>query len=74
LCEAARLQAYASRLAHFRYTEVLSNPSPAWSGKRGYLTEHFDLAELRDRSADMYVCGPPANGRIHPAMAGGSGT
>ncbi|MDN5401966.1 MAG: anthranilate 1,2-dioxygenase electron transfer component AntC, partial [Pseudomonas sp.] len=30
-----------------------------WTGKRGYLTEHFDLAELRDRSADMYVCGPP---------------
>jgi len=59
LCEAARIQVYASRLAHFRCTEVLSNPSPAWSGKRGYLTEHFDLAELRDRSADMYVCGPP---------------
>jgi anthranilate 1,2-dioxygenase reductase subunit len=58
LCEAERIDQYASTL-DFRYTEVLSNPSPAWPGKRGYLTEHFDLAELRDRSADMYVCGPP---------------
>ncbi len=58
LCEAERIDQYASTL-DFRYTEVLSNPSLAWPGKRGYLTEHFDLAELRDRSADMYVCGPP---------------
>lgn len=59
LCEAARIEGYASTLADFRYTEVLSDPPPAWSGKRGYLTEHFDLAEWRDSSADMYVCGPP---------------
>ena len=59
LCEAARIQAYAAKIPDFRYTEVLSAPSEDWPGKRGYLTEHFDLAELRDRSADMYVCGPP---------------
>ena len=59
LCEAQRIKTYASKIANFRYTEVLSNPSPEWPGKRGYLTEHFDLAELRDQSADMYVCGPP---------------
>ena len=59
LCAAQRIQAYAESIPGFRYTEVLSDPSPQWSGKRGYLTEHFDLAELRDRSADMYVCGPP---------------
>ncbi|CRM25257.1 MULTISPECIES: anthranilate 1,2-dioxygenase electron transfer component AntC [Pseudomonas] len=59
LCEAARIQAYASSIADFRYTEVLSAPSEDWPGKRGYLTEHFDLAEWRDRSADMYLCGPP---------------
>ncbi|MGL5998433.1 MAG: anthranilate 1,2-dioxygenase electron transfer component AntC [Pseudomonas proteolytica] len=59
LCEAQRIQAYAEAIPGFRYTEVLSDPSPQWLGKRGYLTEHFDLAELRDRSADMYVCGPP---------------
>ncbi len=59
LCEAARIQDYARKIPGFRYTEVLSDASSEWPGKRGYLTEHFDLAELRDRSADMYVCGPP---------------
>ena len=59
LCAAQRIQAYAESIPGFRYTEVLSDPSPQWTGKRGYLTEHFDVAELRDRSADMYVCGPP---------------
>jgi anthranilate 1,2-dioxygenase reductase subunit len=59
LCEATRITAYAEKIPGFRYTEVLSDPPPDWPGKRGYLTEHFDLAELRDQSADMYVCGPP---------------
>ncbi|QDH67588.1 MULTISPECIES: anthranilate 1,2-dioxygenase electron transfer component AntC [Pseudomonas] len=59
LCEAQRIHQYASTIRGFRYTEVLSAPSPEWPGKRGYLTEHFDLAELRDGLADMYVCGPP---------------
>ena len=59
LCEAARIQAYAAKIPGFRYTEVLSAPAQDWPGKRGYLTAHFDLAELRDRSADMYLCGPP---------------
>ncbi|WP_339531130.1 anthranilate 1,2-dioxygenase electron transfer component AntC [Pseudomonas mucidolens] len=59
LCEAERIKAYAEKLQDFRYTEVLSHPASQWTGKRGYLTEHFDMAELRDRTADMYVCGPP---------------
>lgn len=59
LCEAARIKAYADKIPGFRYTEVLSDAPPGWTGKRGYLTEHFDLAQLRDQSADMYVCGPP---------------
>ncbi|MBV4452631.1 MULTISPECIES: anthranilate 1,2-dioxygenase electron transfer component AntC [Pseudomonas] len=59
LCETARIQGYATKIAGFRYTEVLSAPSEGWPGKRGYLTEHFDLAPLRDGPADMYVCGPP---------------
>ncbi len=59
LCEATRIKAYAEKIPGFRYTEVLSDPPPDWPGKRGYLTENFDLAELRDQSADMYVCGPP---------------
>lgn len=59
VCEAERIRAYAQKIPGFRYTQVLSDPSPDWNGKRGYLTEHFELAELRDHSADMYVCGPP---------------
>ncbi|SEN57372.1 anthranilate 1,2-dioxygenase reductase subunit [Pseudomonas sp. ok272] len=59
LCEAERIKAYAETLPGFRYTEVLSDPSPQWTGKRGYLTDHFEVAELRDTTADMYVCGPP---------------
>ena len=59
LCEQARIAAYAERIPGFRYTEVVSEPSPQWTGKRGYIAEHFDAAKLRDVEADMYVCGPP---------------
>jgi anthranilate 1,2-dioxygenase reductase subunit len=59
LCEQARIQAYEQRLPGFRYTEVVSDPSPHWTGKRGYIAEHFDVAELSDAQVDMYVCGPP---------------
>jgi anthranilate 1,2-dioxygenase reductase subunit len=59
LCEQVRIRAYAQRIPGFRYTEVISNPSPQWTGKRGYIAEHFDAEELRDGQADMYVCGPP---------------
>ncbi|MFW0758282.1 anthranilate 1,2-dioxygenase electron transfer component AntC [Pseudomonas sp. H11T01] len=59
LCESARIKAYAEHIPGFRYTEVVSDPSPAWEGKRGYITEHFDTRELRDAAVDMYVCGPP---------------
>ncbi|RAI71136.1 anthranilate 1,2-dioxygenase electron transfer component AntC [Pseudomonas fluorescens] len=59
LCEQARIAGYAERIPGFRYTEVVSDPSPLWTGKRGYIAEHFDAAALRDVEADMYVCGPP---------------
>ncbi len=59
LCETSRIQAYAGQIPGFRYTPVLSEPGADWKGKRGYLTEHFDVSELRDGSTDMYVCGPP---------------
>jgi anthranilate 1,2-dioxygenase reductase subunit len=59
LCERARIEAYAERIPGFRYTEVVSEPSPQWTGKRGYIAEHFDSSELRDAPVDMYVCGPP---------------
>ena len=59
LCETQRIAAYAERIPGFRFTPVISDPSPDWHGKRGYITEHFDLAEFRDQALDMYLCGPP---------------
>lgn len=59
LCETARIHAYAKRIPGFRYTPVISAESPGWEGKRGYITDHFDSAELRDSPCDVYVCGPP---------------
>ncbi|WP_409284507.1 anthranilate 1,2-dioxygenase electron transfer component AntC [Pseudomonas protegens] len=59
LCELERIQALGQRLPGFRFTPVISDPDPDWSGKRGYITEHFDSSELRDIDTDLYVCGPP---------------
>lgn len=59
LCELERIQALGQRLPGFRFTPVISDPDPDWSGKRGYITEHFDNSELRDIDTDLYVCGPP---------------
>ncbi|MEB0044127.1 MULTISPECIES: anthranilate 1,2-dioxygenase electron transfer component AntC [unclassified Pseudomonas] len=59
LCERARIEAYAERIPGLCYTEVVSNPTAQWTGKRGYIAEHFDTAALRDAPVDMYVCGPP---------------
>jgi anthranilate 1,2-dioxygenase reductase subunit len=59
LCEQARIAAYAERIPGFGYTAVISDASPQWTGKRGYIAEHFDAAALREVEADMYVCGPP---------------
>lgn len=59
LCETARIGAYAERIPGFRFTPVISDPDPQWTGKRGYIAEHFDASELRDTASDIYVCGPP---------------
>jgi len=59
LCETARIAAYAEKIPGFRFTPVVSDPSPDWTGKRGYIAEHFDAAQLRDNPFDIYLCGPP---------------
>lgn len=59
LCELARIQALGERLPAFRFTPVISDADPQWSGKRGYITEHLDSSKLRDHDSDLYVCGPP---------------
>ncbi|MCY1397595.1 Anthranilate 1,2-dioxygenase electron transfer component [compost metagenome] len=59
LCEVSRIEAYAQRIPGFRFTPVISEPDEQWPGKRGYIAEHLELAELRDQPFDMYLCGPP---------------
>ena len=49
--------------ANFRYQPVLSEPSPQWQGKRGYVHEAV-IADLEAKGEDfsgydVYVCGPP---------------
>lgn len=53
--------AWAERYAHFRYTPVLSAPSPedAWSGRTGMVHDAV-AADYPDASGlDLYAAGPP---------------
>jgi CDP-4-dehydro-6-deoxyglucose reductase len=54
------LKELAARAPNFRYEAVLSEPSPGWQGRRGWVHE----AALRDleriEAADVYASGPPA--------------
>ncbi|MEA3134149.1 MAG: CDP-4-dehydro-6-deoxyglucose reductase [Gammaproteobacteria bacterium] len=54
------LKDLAGRASNFRYEAVLSEPSPNWQGRRGWVHE----AALRDLeridAADIYASGPPA--------------
>lgn len=59
LCETTRIAAYAERIPGFRFIPVISDPAPDWSGKCGYITEHFNPADFRRQDMDMYLCGPP---------------
>ncbi|MFC3608607.1 anthranilate 1,2-dioxygenase electron transfer component AntC [Stutzerimonas tarimensis] len=59
LCALERIAGYGERLADFRFVPVVSGPDEHWDGRRGYVTEHFDLAALSETPFDLYVCGPP---------------
>ena len=54
------LEDLAGRAPNFRYEAVLSEPTPNWQGRRGWVHE----AALRDferiETADLYASGPPA--------------
>ena len=44
---------------HFRYTPVLSEPDPDWTGRAGYVHQTV-LADHPDMSPfDVYLAGPP---------------
>jgi anthranilate 1,2-dioxygenase reductase subunit len=59
LCELARIGAYGPRIPGFRFTPVVSDVTHQWPGKTGYVSEHLDVAELREQQPDLYLCGPP---------------
>lgn len=58
-CEQARIESYSHRIPGFTFVPVISEPTPEWAGKRGFVAEHLDTAGLRDQPFDMYLCGPP---------------
>lgn len=59
LCELERIAGYAQRLEQFRFIPVVSGDDDAWEGKRGYVADHLDAAEISEVTSDIYVCGPP---------------
>lgn len=55
-----QIATWAGRLYEFNFVPVLSRPSAAWQGRRGYvqdavLEDHADLSEYA-----IYLCGAPA--------------
>jgi CDP-4-dehydro-6-deoxyglucose reductase, E3 len=56
----AQLAALAQRSAGFRHVAVLSEPSPQWSGRSGFVHRAV-LADFPDLAGyDIYASGPPA--------------
>ena len=56
----ARLENLSRRAAHTRYLPVLSEPSPAWQGRSGWV-HAAALEDIDDlQSHEIYAAGPPA--------------
>lgn len=54
-------EAWAAREPGFGWTPVLSEPDPAWSGRRGWVHEALLADHARDLADhDVYMAGPPA--------------
>lgn len=53
------IQSWSSRLYEFRFIPVLSRPSDAWTGRRGYVQDAIleDFEDLSEHS--IYLCGAP---------------
>ena len=56
----AELQELARRAPAFRYEAVLSEPSAAWAGRRGWVHEAVLQDFERFTATDIYASGPPA--------------
>ena len=59
LCETQRLADYRDRIANFDYHLVVSKPSQQWTGKTGWIPDHFDRQSFEANPFDIYLCGPP---------------
>jgi ferredoxin-NADP reductase len=49
-----------TRLKHFRYELLLSQPEPDWTGARGHINAEFIRSAVSDFEApEFFLCGPP---------------
>jgi ferredoxin-NADP reductase/mono/diheme cytochrome c family protein len=54
------LEQLRSRLKHFQYHVLLSQPHAEWSGPRGHIDRAFIEDAVKDISSpDFFLCGPP---------------
>lgn len=60
LCEQERIFNYKTKFPNFEYIPVISRPTEAWQGLKGYIQDHLTISQLKENAFDMYVCGPPA--------------
>lgn len=58
LVEMDKLEAFAARIPQFTFTACVASADSAWP-KKGYVTQHLELAHLHDGEVDVYLCGPP---------------
>ena len=42
---------------NFHYTVTLSQPTPAWTGKKGYIQNGIDINLLTEKNTHFYICG-----------------
>ena len=54
------LEALRTRLKHFQYHLLLSQPHAEWSGPRGHISREFIDQAVKDLvTPDFFLCGPP---------------
>ena len=59
LCEIDRLDRYQRKIAGFSYETIVMQPSDAWGGSVGVVTDLFTDKDFNEGDVDAYLCGPP---------------
>jgi CDP-4-dehydro-6-deoxyglucose reductase, E3 len=54
------LGAFAARFKNFEYHYVLSDPSPNWIGKKGFVQHYLTETDYKNIDTSFYLCGNPA--------------